>query len=73
MVVGAWYDRVVFRSATFFSAGAAYIYTRASTSATTYTERTRMLHPTPASSDLCGISVAGEYLMISLRRLSGGD
>jgi hypothetical protein len=59
MVVGAWFDRVRIGSITFSSAGSAYIFTRASTTATTYTRRTQMLHTAPASADYCGIAVAG--------------
>ena len=57
MVIGAMNDRSI---SSLFNTGAAYIYTRASTSATTYTRSiTQMLHPAPASSDFCGASVAG--------------
>jgi len=56
LVVGSRNDR----SATYtYSAGSAYIYTRTSTSATTYTKRTRMLHPSPVGYDYCGTAVAG--------------
>jgi hypothetical protein len=59
MVVGAYYDRSDSTSMTY--TGAAYIYLRSSTSATTFdtTTITRMLHPSPTTYDYCGSAVAG--------------